>query len=164
MALCRVRKRLLVPVAPAPTDGDPLDLATCATLAYSSEDPAHPIENLVDDRVGPGGTFWSSDRIDTVEQLVIEFDAPQSVSRLSYEVEEMRSERTQEVRVEASQDAGLTYRILLVQEYTFSPRGATFQREDLRLQATAITHLRLTIIPNKGGSGAATLTSLRVYV
>jgi hypothetical protein len=75
----------------------------------------------------------------------------------------MRSERTQVVRVEASQDGGLTFRGLMVQEYTFSPRGATFQREDIRLHPISITHLRVTIVPNKSGSGKATLTSLRLF-
>jgi hypothetical protein len=51
---------------------------------------------------------------------------------------------------------------VLVQEYTFSPRGATFQREDLRLDLRDVDRLRLTIVPNKRGSGAATLTSLQL--
>jgi hypothetical protein len=49
---------------------------------------------------------------------------------------------------------------VLAQDYTFSPHGATFQHEDLRLDLPAVTHLRLTIVPNKGGQGVATLTSL----
>ena len=73
------------------------------------------------------------------------------------------SSRTQEVRVEVSTDHGRTYRQVLAQEYTFSPQGATFQHEDLQLDLSAITHLRLTIVPNKGGSGIATLTSLRLF-
>jgi hypothetical protein len=78
-------------------------------------------------------------------------------------VEECEEERTQEVRVEISTDLGRTYRQVLAQDYTFSPDGATFQHEDLRLELLAITHLRLTIIPNKGGSGFATFTSLRLF-
>jgi len=35
--------------------------------------------------------------------------------------------------------------------------------EDLRLDLPAITHLSLTIVPNKGGSGVATLTSFRLF-
>jgi hypothetical protein len=35
-------------------------------------------------------------------------------------------ERTQEIRVEVSEDGGRTYRQIVVQEYTFSPRGATY--------------------------------------
>jgi hypothetical protein len=51
---------------------------------------------------------------------------------------------------------------VLVQEYTFSPQGATFQHEELRLDLSAISHLSLTIVPNKSGSSVATLTSLRL--
>ena len=65
--------------------------------------------------------------------------------------------------MEASTDGGQSYRQVLVQEYTFSPRGATFQREDLRLELHDLSQLRLTIVPNKHGSGVATLTSLRLY-
>ena len=65
--------------------------------------------------------------------------------------------------MEVSADHGRTYRQVLAQDYTFSPQGATFQREDLRLDLTAITDLKLTIVPNKGGSGVATLTSLRLF-
>ena len=83
--------------------------------------------------------------------------------RLVYEVEESQWERTQEIRIELSEDSGSTYRTVLNQEYTFSPRGATFQREDIRLKASMVTHLRLTVIPNKGGTGKATLVSLMLY-
>jgi hypothetical protein len=65
---------------------------------------------------------------------VLELDQPQRISRLVYEVEEGSHERTQEVRVEASTDRGRTYRQVLVQDYTFSPHGTTFQHEDLRLE------------------------------
>jgi hypothetical protein len=159
----RVRKRLLVPDTPSRDTVGAIDLIACATLGFSSEDPEHPVENILDHNDGPGGTFWSSDRRDTPEQLVVEFDAPRDFSRLVYEVEETRLERTQEIRIEVSQDSGRTYRDVLMQEYAFCPNGATFQREDIRLHANALTHLRLTIVPNKGGSGKATLTSLRLY-
>jgi hypothetical protein len=94
---------------------------------------------------------------------VLEFDHPQRISRLVYEAEECWQQRTQEVRVEVSSDHGRTYRQVLAQEYTFSQQGASFQHEDLRLDLPAITHLRLTIVPNEGGSGVATLTSLRFF-
>jgi hypothetical protein len=141
----------------------PIDLAACATLAYSSADPAHPVEHVLDGRDGPGGSRWIADRPDTAEQVVVEFDRPSSVARLVYEVEERERERTQEVHVEVSSDGGRTFRRVLVQEYTFSPAGATYQREDLRLALRDVTHLRLTVVPNKSGSGTATLTSLRLF-
>lgn len=140
-----------------------IDIANCATIAYSSEDPAHPVEYLLDSRSGPGATRWCSARPDVTELLVLEFDRPQAISRLLYEVEEAERERTQEVQVEVSEDRGRTYRQILVQEYTFSPGGATYQREEQRLNVHQASHLRLTIVPNKNGSGTATLTALRLF-
>jgi hypothetical protein len=84
------------------------------------------------------------------------------LSRLLYEVEEAMRERTQEVRVEVSEDGGRTNRQILVQEYTFSPGGATYQREQ-RFNLRQVSRLRLTIVPNKNGSGTATLTALRLF-
>ena len=159
-----LRKRQLRVDEPMRAQGaDELDIASCATIAFSSEDPSHPVEHLLDGCSGPGATRWMSARSNVIEQLVVEFDQPQTISQLVYEVEETTNERTQEVRVEVSGDGGRTYRQILVQEYTFSPRGATYQREEQRLNLHQITHLRLTIVPNKDGSGMATLTSLRLF-
>ena len=140
-----------------------IDIASLATFAYSSEDPDYPLEHLIDGHDGPGGTHWASARPNTTERIVLEFNPAQRISGLIYEVEECGQERTQEVRVEVSTDHGKTYRHVLVQDYTFSPQGATFQHEDLQLDLNVVTHLRLTIVPNKGGSGSATLTSLRLF-
>jgi hypothetical protein len=105
-----------------------------------------------------------SARPDIIEHIVLEFDQPQTIARLVYEVEEATRERTQEIRVEVSEDGGRTYRQIRVQEYTFSPGGATYQREDQRFSLHGVTHLRLTIVPNKNGPGTATLTALRLFV
>jgi hypothetical protein len=102
----RLRKRsLAADTATAGRAADEIDIACCATVAYSSEDLAHPVENLLDGQSGPGGTRWVSARPDTAEHIVVEFDQPQAISRLIYEVEETRRERNQEVRVEASDDS-----------------------------------------------------------
>jgi hypothetical protein len=159
-----LRKRQLeVDGATRARAADEVDIASCATIAYSSENAAHPVEHLLDGRSGPGATRWISARSDVIEQIVVEFDQPQTISRLVYEVEEAVRERTQEVRVEVSEDGGRTYRQLLVQQYTFSPGAATYQREEQRLNLHQVSHFRLTIVPNKNGSGTATLTSLRLF-
>jgi hypothetical protein len=124
-----LRKRRLVPGGSPEDSAQAIDLAACSEFSYSSEDTAHPIENVLDDRTGRSGSFWSSGRLDTPEQWVISFDAPQRLSRLTYEVEELRLQRTQEMRVEVSEDDGRTYRGLFVQEYTFSPEGAPFSEK-----------------------------------
>jgi hypothetical protein len=126
-------------------------------MPSSSTISAGRINAGFDGHRGPGATRWMSARPDTIEHIVLEFDQPQTISRLVYEVEEATRERTQEIRVEVSEDEGRTYRQILVQEYTVSPRGATYQREDQRFDLHGVTHLRLTIVPNKNGSGTETL-------
>jgi len=157
------KRRLTADVAARAAVAGELDIASCATIAFTSEDPAHPVEHLLDGSSGPGATRWTSARADMTEQILVEFDKPQILSRLVYEVEEATRERTQEVRVEVSEDGGRTYRQILVQEYNFSPAGATCQREEQRLNLRQASHIRLTIVPNKKGSGTATLTSFRLF-
>lgn len=161
----RLRKRLLAESgsSSAPRSRDEIDLVACATILYSSEDPHHPIEHLLDGRSGRGATRWSSARENTVEEIVIQFDQPEDVLRLVFDAEECEVQRTQQVTMEFSTDGGKTYRAAFVQEYTFSPAGSTYQREDLSIDLREVTHLRLIVVPNKGGTGRASLTSLRLF-
>jgi hypothetical protein len=159
-----IRKRLLPQSTPehSAAPGE-IDLKTAATISYSSEAPGHPIDSVIDGSTGQDGTRWVSARPNSTETVLIEFDQPQSVSRIIYEVVERENARTQEVRIDASQDLGHTYRQILVQEYSFSPTGAVFEREDLRFELREVSHLRFSIVPNKNGSGLATLSSVRVF-
>jgi hypothetical protein len=162
--ISRMRKRLMSEEISRCADrpGE-IDVASLATFGCSSEDPDHRLEYLVDGRCGRGGTHWASARPNTTERIELEFEPAQPVSHLVYEVEEHCMERTQEVRIEVSTDHGCTYHQVLAQDYTFSPQGAIFQHEQLKLEQLPITHLNLTITPNKSGSGVATLTSLRLF-
>ena len=161
----RVRKRLLAEPgsSSAPRPCNEIDLAARATILYSSEDPHHPIEHLLDGRSGRGATRWSSARDNTTEEIVIQFDQPEHVVRLIFDAEECEAQRTQQVTMEFSTDGGKTYRAGFVQEYTFSPDGSTYQREDLSFELRGVTHLRLIVVPNKGGTGRASLSSLRLF-
>jgi F5/8 type C domain len=87
-----------------------IDIVSRATISYSSEHPDHQVEHLLDGQSGPRATRWMSARTDTIEHLLVEFDQPQTISRLMFEVEETTRERTQEVRVEVSEDGARTYR------------------------------------------------------
>jgi len=150
------------------TEGEPqhaceIDLTACATVHFSSEDAAHPVEHMLDGSSGRGANHWASARPDTREEILLEFDEPQHIVRIVYEVEERQVERTQEVRMEFSCDGGVRYSGGFVQEYTFSPTGATYECENLAVDLRNVTHLRLFITPNKHGSGVATLTSLRLF-
>jgi hypothetical protein len=162
-----LRKRLL-PVAqssdaPEATHIHEIDLRAHATIFYTSEDPAHPIEHMLDGSSGRGATHWASARPNTTEEILLEFDEPQHVGHISYEVEERALERTQEVRIQVSCDSGRHYRQALVQEYTFSPGGSTYQCETLSVDLRGVTHLRFIVVPNKGGPGTATFTSLKLF-
>jgi len=140
-----------------------IDLCACARIYFSSEAAEHPLEHMLDGCSGHGATFWASERSDVTEEIVLEFDEPRRITHLAFEVEESHCERTQEVRAEYSSDGGVHYQGLFVQEYTFSPLGSTFQCENLSFDLHRVTHLRLTITPNKRGSGRASLTSLRLF-
>jgi hypothetical protein len=162
-----LRKRLIGVArevdAPEPTHIHEIDLRARATIHYTSEAPAHPIEHMLDGSSGRGATRWESARPNTPEEIVVEFDDPHHIVHVAYEVEECNVERTQEVRIEVSSDKGRHYGQVLVQEYTFSPRGSTYQCETLSFDLREVTHLRFTVVPNKSGSGTATLTSLKLF-
>src|SRR5580700_1894512 len=59
----RLRKRPLeADAAASGRAANEIDIAGCATVSYSSEDPAHPVEHLLDGQSGPGATRWMSAR------------------------------------------------------------------------------------------------------
>ena len=140
-----------------------IDLGRRATIHYSSEDPAHPIEHMFDGTSGRGASRWQSGRTDVTEEIVVQFDEPLHLSHIAFEVEEQQRERTQEVRAEFSCDGGGSYRQAFIQEYNFSPNGATYECENLSLDLRAVTHFRLIVVPNKKGSGTASLSSVRLF-
>ena len=129
-----LRKKLLRadPGAPAAVAGEK-DIAAIAAVLMTSEAADHPIDNLFDGRRGPGGSRWvAADPGD--QEIVLVFDAPQSIRTIGLEIEEREASRTQELQVSASRDGGPTP-----------------------------THLRVAIRPDKGNQTfRATLTSLSV--
>jgi hypothetical protein len=158
-----LRKHILIECPTA--QASPLeekDIAALATVLVTSETVDHPIDHVFDTRRGPGGSRWVA--AEPGEQvLILAFDVAQTIRRVSLEVEELEVSRTQELALSVSADGGQTYRELRRQEYTFSPPGTTFEREDWAVTAEGITHLQLRIKPDKGGKPCrATLTSLTI--
>jgi len=145
------------PSLPVPRPGD-IDLVATAIVQVTSEAPAHPIDNVFDDRRGPGASRWVAE--DPGEQtLLLAMDTPQTLHQIIVEVEEPDVSCTQELRVSVSQDGGQTYCELRRQEYHFSPPGTTFEREDWAVTVEGVTHLQLWLQPDKGGRPCrATLT------
>src|SRR5262245_14260026 len=159
-----LRKQILKgpPAVPVPVPGE-IEVAAVATVLVTSESPGHPVDHAFDGRRGPGASRWIAG--ETGEQeLILAFDAPQTIRQVGLEVEEPEIARTQELHLSTSCDGGQTYRELLRQEYNFSPPGTTFERERWAVTAERVTHLRLAIRPDKGGKpGRATLTSLTLW-
>ena len=138
------------------------DIPTLATVLVTSESSEHPVDNLFDGRDGPGGSRWIASA-DGEQSVIVAFDAPQTIRAVGLETEEPHASRTQELCLSLSRDGGQTYRDVLRQEFTFSPGGSTFEREDWRVPADGVTHVRVAIRPDKGSApGRATLTSLTI--
>lgn len=137
-----------------------IDIAATATVYVTSEDPAYPIEHAFDRRRGPGGSRWVAAEVGE-QTLLLAFDTPQMIDQISVEIEETDVSRTQELRLAVSRDGAQSYRELRRQDYTFSPPGTTFEREDWAVLAEGVTHLQLCLKPDKGGQPCrATLTAL----
>jgi hypothetical protein len=138
------------------------DIPALATVLVTSESPEHPVDHLFDGQDGPGGTRWVA-AADGEQILILAFDTPQTIRGIGLDTEEPRTSRTQVLTLSLSQDGGGTYREVLRQEFTFSPPGTTFERENWDVPAEGVTHLRLVIQPDKGNVPCrATLTSLTI--
>jgi hypothetical protein len=158
-----IRKRI-VPTLDHPLEDETngISVADTATVLVSSEAHEYPVDNLFDGRGGPGGTRWVAS-MPGDQTIIVAFGEPHTLQRVTFEIEERHHSRTQEMAVAVSQDGGKTYRETVRQEYTFSPPGTTFEREQWVMQAANVTHLRVWIRPDKGGNPAyVTMTSLRL--
>jgi hypothetical protein len=157
----RLRKRLLMaPPLVSVSPSGAKAIAAIATVWVTSEVADAPIDHVFDQHGGPGGSRWVAAGPGE-QRLILAFDTPQTLHMVSLEVEEPEVSRTQVLHVSISCDGGQTYQELRRQEYTFSPPGTTFEREDWAITVEGATHLQLVITPDKAGSPCrATLTSL----
>lgn len=136
------------------------EIAEIATVWVTSEAADNPIDCAFDQCRGSGGSRWLADDPGK-QRLILAFDHPQTLRTITVEVEEPEVSRTQELQVAVSTDGGQTFQELRRQEYTFSPPGTTFEREEWTVRLDGVTHLQVVIIPDKGGKPCrATLTTL----
>lgn len=158
-----LRKRIVNTVPTAQHNNAALDIAAVATVIVTSEDPAHPIDNVFDNHDEPGAHRWVA--ADTGEQyLILDFDKRQTIRQITLVIDETAVQRSQELTISISSDGGRTYQELIRQEYNFSPPGTTRERETWSVSAESISHLCLQIKPDKGGKPShATLTSLTLH-
>jgi hypothetical protein len=160
----RLRKHLLAAPPPArDSQSGAKEIAAVATVWVTSEAADAPIDHVFDEHGGPGGSRWVAAGPGE-QRLILAFDTPQTLRTVRLEVEEPAVSRTQVLHVSVSRDGGQTYQELRRQEYTFSPPGTTFEREEWAVTVEGATHLQLVITPDKGGAPCrATLTSLALH-
>jgi hypothetical protein len=160
-----VLRTLLISESPkdASDAGNEIDLSACATVHFSSAHPEHPIDHLFDRTSGEGATRWIGGRRDRSETILLVFDEPTDIARCEFEAEERELVRTQEVCAEYLSGNADTYRQCFIQEFNFSPQGATYQRELITVNLRAVSRFRLTVLSDKSRRGTVSLTSLRLY-
>ena len=155
-----LRKQILEDHPDTQSKPGEIPVAAVATVLVTSETVDDPIDHVFDTHRGRGGSRWVAEKPGE-QTLILAFDVPQTVRKITLEIEEQAVSRTQELALSISQDGGQTYRELVRQEFNFAPPNTVFEREEWTVSAEMATHLRLSIKPDKGGKPyRATLTSL----
>jgi hypothetical protein len=140
-----------------------LDLRSCAQVHFSSEHPHHPVDHLFDGSTGETASRWVSGRRDHAETILLVFDEPMNIARCAFEAVEREIPRTQQVTAEYLLVGDEVYRRGFIQEFNFSPDGATHQRELIDLNLRGVCRFRLTVLADKSGRGVPSLTALRLF-
>jgi hypothetical protein len=157
-----MRKRIIAPAERSAgdlPDDDWLDLETYADVEVTSEDDAHPIESAL---VPGRGSGWRA-AAPGEQTIRLLFTRPQRVTRIWLSFVEPTAERTQEYVLRWSADRGRSFRDIVRQQWNFSPRGATSETEDHRVDLPQVTELELRIVPNTSRVDAvASLAQIRV--
>lgn len=140
-------------------EGTFLDLESLARVEITSEDSAHTIESAL---VPGGGDGWRAAGPGP-QKVRVFFDEPQRIRRVRLVFEETHAERTQELAlswIPAGEKAG---QLLVRQQFTFSPGGATREVEEYAFDLEGAAVLELEIVPDiSRGAAVASLVSLQV--
>jgi len=123
--------------------------------------PGSSVEHLIDGHYGRGSTHWASARPNATERIVLEFDRP-SRSPASFTrwrvsagahaggAREVSSDQAAATAKCSSRSTPSARKVR-----SFSTRSCDWNSHDHPSE--------LTIVPNKSGSGVATLTALRLF-
>ena len=137
-----------------------IPILSVAAVEVTSEAEGHPLAYVFDESRGPGASQWIAAQPGD-QTLIIAFHHPQTIRRVTLEIEEPDTARTQDIQLCMSSDGGQTYRELRRQEFTFSPDGTTWECEDWAVTEFNVTHVKVVIKPDKGRKDCiARLTSL----
>jgi hypothetical protein len=155
-----MQKRLVeAPGQARVAEGTWLDLEDMAQVELTSEDPACPVEGAL---LEGGRSGWRAAEPGT-QSIRVLFHQPQRLRRIRLRFDEPAADRTQEFTLRWSPDGGRSFRDLVRQQYTFSPKGSTSEVEDLNVDLPSATAVELTIIPDQGrGLALASLAEWRL--
>jgi hypothetical protein len=144
----------------APSPAGPaawLPLEELAEVSVSSEDPGHPIESALSGGAGGG---WRA-AAPGEQSIGLHFDHPCDIRLIHVVVDEAEHERVQEFAIHSSTDRGRTWQVVVRQQFSFSPSGATRQIEHYDVSLRDVTDLTVTIRPDLANRPfLATLTRL----
>jgi len=140
-------------------DQDWLNVERLADVEVTSEDPRYPIEAAL---VPGRGSGWRAAEPGGQTMRLL-FTSPQRLRRIWLVFAESTIERTQEYVLRWSSDGGQSFHEIVRQQWNFSPRGATWETEDHRVELSDVAILELSIIPDTSGNLAfASLVQLRI--
>ena len=140
-------------------DQDWLNVERLADVEVTSEDPRYPIEAALVPGRGSGWRAAEPGR----QTMRLLFTSPQRLRRIWLVFAESTIERTQEYVLRWSSDGGQSFHEIVRQQWNFSPRGATWETEDHRVELSDVAILELSIIPDTSGNLAfASLVQLRI--
>jgi hypothetical protein len=140
-----MRKRLITaaPKVVPRTDQNCLDFGSVATVEFTSEAKAHPVESALLLRETRG---WRTAQPGT-QIIRLLFDRPQKVKRTSLVFEETEKTRTQEFVLRWSADLGRSFREIVRQQWNFSPPGTMQEVEDYAVDLFDVAVVELEISP-----------------
>ena len=138
-----------------------LDVQRLATVEFTSEEAAHPVEAALLPTSSDNPGWWAAEPGPQILRLI--FDSSQSLRRIRLCFVETGTPRTQEFVLRWSADGGLSFQELVRQQWNFSPTGATQEVEDYRVQLDGVNVLELVITPDvTGGEARASLAQWRL--
>ena len=136
-----------------------LHLEAIARVEASSEDTEHPLEHAL---ATGRRTEWRASQPGT-QLIQIRFHQPRDVRRIRLVIADPDQARTQEFTITWSSQRGERHRVVVRQQFNFSPSGATTEVEDYQVDLPEAAALELRIVPDvNGGAAIARLAELLV--
>jgi hypothetical protein len=120
-----LRKRLQDAAPPTPSSSW-LPLEDLTEVSVSSEEVTHPVDGALG--AGVGGGDWRA-AAPGEQSVSIHFDEPREIRLIHLVVDEAEHERLQEFAIHWSADRGRTFHLVVRQQFSFSPSGATREIE-----------------------------------